>query len=83
MSLYHRALVHYGRASEAEAIDDLKEELEMPDSSEHIKAEARRKLARMERSMHRADAAEPVDESHSQGGKHARTEPKAAGKHID
>lgn len=83
MALYNRALVYHAASRDACAINDLKQVLAMTDAANEVKTEARRKLVRMERSSSRVDARQPADAFHSQGGPHARIEPKTAGKYSD
>jgi hypothetical protein len=83
MALYNRALVYHAAGRDACAIHDLNQVLAMADAASDVKTEARRKLVRMERESIRIDARDPRGESHSQGGTHARIEPKTAGMHSD
>jgi hypothetical protein len=79
MALYNRALVrHTEAADESQAIDDLKQILEMADAPEQIKTEARRKLVRMQRTSDRPTPRGPVVKSRSPAGTHARTDQNAA-----
>lgn len=83
MALYNRALVYYATAHEADAIDDLHQILEMADVAENVKTESRRKLVRMQRTAKRNDTRETTGVSDPPGKTDARTEPQAAGKHVD
>jgi hypothetical protein len=83
MALYNRALIYHATGCESDAIDDLNKVLEMANVAENVKTEAQRKLVRMERGAKRTDFRDTSAESHPQGGTHARSESKAAGKHTD
>jgi hypothetical protein len=56
MALYNRALVYRALDNESDAVDDLNRVLRMAGVAERIKAEARRKLVRMERASDRLNS---------------------------
>ena len=49
MALYNRALVYTAVEEVAQGTEDLRAVIEMPEAPEHIKTEARRRLARLQK----------------------------------
>lgn len=59
MALYNRALVYAADGDDQKAMDDLNRALAMAQTPAEVRTEARRKLERMKRQVHKSSAQQP------------------------